>query len=409
MSLSKKEEIGSLFRRYLNNECTLEEAAQLLAYVDAGENEQVFKQLIEEHLEAQGTDERNEAILDVVSRKLSDAIAAQEFAKVSRARPALMRKGLWYKLSAAAAVLFVITAFGYYVINNGQMQSASHRPVVVPALESDVQPGIQSALLTLDNGSVINLDERNNGTLVQLPGVTILKEDNNIIYKKSVNGNASDTPVYTTVSTLRGNEYQLTLQDGTRVWLNAESSIRFPTVFKGNERRVVIRGEAYFEVAKMPAKPFKVDIESAVGRGEIEVLGTHFNVSAYPDDKEVRTTLLEGSVKISKSNETKILRPGEQAQYDQEKLRVTKRANVEEATAWKNGFFAFDNTDIKQILQEVARWYNVAVVYENTGLTGDGFTGKISKSLPLSKFLEVLELNGIDVRMEGKKVIVGSQ
>jgi ferric-dicitrate binding protein FerR (iron transport regulator) len=214
-------------------------------------------------------------------------------------------------------------------------------------------------------------------------------------------------PVYNTITTANGNQYQLILTDGSKVWLNAASSIRFPTSFTGNERKVEITGEVYFEVAKDPIKPFKVDFKNKEGEiNEIEVLGTHFNVNAYADEPDMKTTLLEGSVKIKAANKIQMLTPGQQASITSGGIEVKRNVDIEHVMAWKNGYFLFDNTDIYTLMRQVSRWYNVDVKYEGR-ITEDGFSGKILRDVPLSKFIKVLELNDVKVRTEGREIIVG--
>lgn len=404
--MSKEEKIESLFRKYSENECTQEEVKQLLSYFESGENESLLKHLIEKYLETGGAGANNDNLLNNVFRKLTAEIDTHDSAAVNDVESPPSRRSNWYKVSAAAAVLFLFSSVGYLAFNNkDSSQKKTHDTAVVGNRVTDIQPGTDNAFLTLDDGSTINLDKVNDGELVQLGNIVVSKSRGKITYRRVEGSPEAEKIVYSTVTTLRGNEYHLILEDGTGIWLNAESSVRFPVAFSGNERRVAITGEAYFEVAKMPSKPFLVDVQSAAGNGRIEVMGTHFNVSAYPDDAEVKTTLLEGSVKIMKSNKTKTLSPGEQARYSAEDMSVAKNVDVSEVMAWKEGLFIFNNTDIKAILKEVARWYDIEVLFEGD-ITAEGFTGKISKSLPLSKFLKVLEMNGIRTRLEGRKVIV---
>ena len=248
------------------------------------------------------------------------------------------------------------------------------------------------------------LDSAANGTLAQQGNTKVLKLNGQIAYNKT--GDMDAKPVYNTITTANGNQYQLILTDGSKVWLNAASSIRFPASFTGNERKVEITGEAYFEVAKNPNKPFKVEFKNKEGdKSEIEVLGTHFNVNAYPDEPAFKTTLLEGSVKIINAHAVQMLTPGQQARLSRQGIELEKNADIEQVMAWKNGFFLFDNTDIYTLMRQVSRWYDVDVHFEGS-IPGDGFSGKISRNVPLSKFLQVLEMNEVHVRTEGRKVTV---
>jgi ferric-dicitrate binding protein FerR (iron transport regulator) len=216
-----------------------------------------------------------------------------------------------------------------------------------------------------------------------------------------------DAAFYNTITTPRGGQYQVTLSDGTKVWLNAASSIRFPVLFTGNERKVEITGEAYFEVAKNVSKPFKVKTISS----EVEVLGTHFNVNAYDDEAVAKTTLLEGLVKVSVPQTggklaARFLQPGQQSGITKDgRISVLNNADTEEAVAWKNGRFQFRSADLKSILRQISRWYDVDVVYK--GNVDLHFTGQLTRDDYVSKVFDKLALTGeVHFKIEGKKIIV---
>jgi ferric-dicitrate binding protein FerR (iron transport regulator) len=194
----------------------------------------------------------------------------------------------------------------------------------------------------------------------------------------------------------------MVLPDGSKVWLNAESSLRFPTAFTGNQREVTLTGEAYFEVAKNKEKPFRVEVDGM----SINVLGTHFNVNAYLDENNIRTSLLEGSVKIIKGNLSELLKPGYQAVLNkkQDKIRITD-ADMDGVMAWKNGLFQFDGADINTIMHEIGRWYNVEIVYSGK-VPARTFEGKISRNAELSEVLRILELSKVKFSVVGRKIIV---
>jgi transmembrane sensor len=309
-------------------------------------------------------------------------------------------------MSAAATVLILFCSAAFYFLhqkNERQIiaQNANNQPV------KDIPAGRNNAVLTLDNGTTILLDTAANGTLAKQGNIKVLKLNGQIAYNKAGDMNAK--PVYNTITTGNGNQYQLILTDGSKVWLNAASSIRFPTAFTGNDRKVEISGEAYFEVAKDPKKPFKVDFKNKAGqRDEIEVLGTHFNVNTYADEPDMKTTLLEGSVKIKAADKIQILSPGQQARITSDGIEIKRNVDLDNVMAWKNGYFIFDNTDIYTLMRQVSRWYNVEVIYQGK-ITEEGFSGKISREVPLSKFIKVLQLNDVQVKTEGRKMIVGSE
>jgi len=313
----------------------------------------------------------------------------------------------WRKWAAAAVLALV---GGKLIFDLTAHRPIPPKPVVQPqvATVADHPPGTQNATLTLADGNTITLDSAANGNLAQQGSTKVIKLNGQIAYTGK--STAVDPPLYNTIATARGNQYMLILSDGTKVWLNAASSMRFPTAFKGNERRVEITGEAYFEIANNPAMPFKV----VAGGGEIQVLGTHFNVNAYADESTVKTTLLEGAVAIRKDDARLVLSPGQQAKFhpqqthaanNERTITLQKDIDTGQETAWKDGFFWFDNTDIHTLMRQVSRWYDMEVEFKGQ-ISDDGFSGKVARSVPLSKLLKVLEQYEINFRIEGKKIIV---
>lgn len=314
----------------------------------------------------------------------------------------------WRKWAVAALILLIAgKTILYFLPANPKTNKPLASGTKVPAAH-DLPPGRNTAVLTLADGHTITLDSAANGGLAQQGNTKVIKLNGQIAYTNTGGSgpaggaSAGDVILFNTISTARGNQYQLILSDGSKVWLNAASSLRFPTSFKGKERKVEVTGEAYFEIAKNPAMPFKV----AVNGGEIDVLGTHFNVNAYNDESSVKTTLLEGAVKIKKDNATQMLSPGQQARFTSKgEISLFKNVDVAQETAWKDGFFWFNNTDIYTLMRQVSRWYNVEVEFKG-GITDDGFTGKVSRNVPLSKLLNVLEQYEIHFKVEEKKITV---
>jgi len=313
-----------------------------------------------------------------------------------------VKKMRW--LRVAAAVIILISS-GAYFFNRStkteivKIEPARHLKGDV-LLKNDVLPGGNKAILTLANGSQIVLDSAANGTLAH-QGHTVIKLTNGqVVYKEA--GAKANEVFYNTMSTPRGGQYRLILPDGSMVWLNAVSSIRYPTAFIGKERAVEITGEAYFEVAKDASMPFKV----AVNGMEVAVLGTHFNINAYNDEPVIKTTLLEGSVKVSTGTSSSIIKPGQQTQLNNSGLiKVIPDADVAEAVAWKDGRFEFKDADLKTILRQVMRWYDVDVEYQSN-IPDRYFTAAISRDKTLSGVLKILKLSDVDFRLEGKKLTV---
>jgi len=298
-----------------------------------------------------------------------------------------VRRSLWPKYAAAIA-LFLILGIGIsYFLHQG-----ASRSVYV----NDVRPGHQGATLKLANGEVIELNGAKSGVVI---GPAALRYDDGTAVSE-IGAKPEGTELIAT--TAKGETYIITLPDGTRVWMNAATVLSFPSVFKGSSRRVSLQGEAYFEVAKDKAHPFLLNTEAQ----ELTVLGTHFNVNGYPEDSRVTTTLLEGSVKItSAAAQEVLLRPGQQSSLDAKGMRVTP-ADTEEAIAWKNGYFRFNDLKIKEVMQRLARWYDIEVIYE-TGLTAEGFNGTISRFTTINDVLKMLEkTKTVHFKVEGRRVTV---
>jgi len=315
----------------------------------------------------------------------------------------------WY-MAAAAILLVMLTATVYRLTtSDSPPANSSLAETSAGSVVTDLAPGGNKAILRLADGSAIILDSAADGTLTEQGNIKVEKLSNGLL-AYTIGGKqltANDAAFYNTISTPRGGQYQVTLSDGTKVWLNAASSIRFPVFFAGNERRVEITGEAYFEVAKNISKPFKVKTTAS----EIEVLGTHFNINAYDDESAVKTTLLEGMVKVSTpatggKSTSRFLQPGQQSGISKEgTISVLNNADTEEALAWKNGRFQFRSADIKSILRQISRWYDVDVVYK--GNVNLHFTGQLKRDEYVSKVFEKLALTGeVHFKIEGKKIIV---
>ncbi len=316
--------------------------------------------------------------------------------------PKVIYRWNWRRLASVAAVfLFVLIGSSIYFLNRKNNTPASADNTVQNNNKQDVLPGSDKAFLTLADASIIVLDEANNGVIAQQGVTKITKLGEKVLYAP---GTASDGKMlYNTLTTPRGGQYQIALSDGTQVWLNAGSSLRFPASFNEGRRTVEVTGEAYFEVAKDASKPFIVKINEA----EVQVLGTHFNVMAYQDEVSIRTTLLEGAVKFVKGNASSLLKPGQQSQLSQDgQIKIVSNVDVEQVVAWKNGMFYFDNADIGTVMRQLSRWYDVDVLYQSNNIE-HLFVGKMPRSSKLSDVLKALELtSNIQFEIQGKKIIV---
>jgi ferric-dicitrate binding protein FerR (iron transport regulator) len=275
---------------------------------------------------------------------------------------------------------------------------------------NDIEPGHSGAVLTLSNGKKIILDSAENGLLASQGKSDVVKVDGQLVYKTQ--NNSANEVLYNTMTTAKGRQYQLVLADGSKVWLNAASSITYPTTFNKEERKVEITGEAYFEINKVFKKsdlkervPFIVIINSvSEDKRQVQVLGTHFNVMAYDDEPAAKTTLLEGSVKVLNDGKSVTIRPGEQAVLSNEKVSVTT-TDVNEEIAWKNGMFSFNNATIEKIMRQVERWYDVDIVYNGAKPKGH-YRGEVPMNVNASEMLKVLAVSGIHFKIDGKKIIV---
>ena len=384
--------------RYLKNELTAQEKIALDTWLaESVNNQTLFEELTDDVLLKKELAFFNEVSKDTAWQKIDARL--EEPGKIIHLKTTYR---WWY---VAAAVIALLGAFGMYQFN---FQKKEQVVISKTSIENnDIAPGGNIATLTLADGSTISLDSANNGSLAQQGQSTIVKlEDGQLAYEQDGRNTASIAIQYNTVSTPRGGQYQLVLSDGSKVWLNAESSIRFPASFTGKERNVEITGEAYFEVAHNASKPFIVSVNSVA----IKVLGTSFNVNAYDDEQSMKTTLLNGSVEISTNRMNSKLKPGEQADIlnKSENIRIIQNANIEKVTAWKNGFFLFNEDSIEDVMKIIGRWYDIEVEINGT-MSKEKFNGKLYRDVNISQIIQILEEGGVQIDIVGKKVIINKQ
>ena len=382
-----KEEAKELLARYNSGDCTDAERLQLEAwFYQLGDTTEA---LSEEKLIEMGSSIQTR--LDSPRRRLE----------------------LWPIIGIAAAITAIMLAALFYF----------RQPVkdLAAPVANDINPGGNKAILTLANGQQINLSDASTGTIAAQAGLEILKDKDGQISYKVTGSLAASGDEYHTITTPVGGQYTITLPDGSKIWLNAASSLRYPSTFAKESREVQLSGEAYFEIAKDKKRPFVVNSATQ----QVQVLGTHFNVSAYSDEPAVKTTLLEGSVKITPSANSpsshsadltnpsadlqiraKILHPNQQSILSKNTLKI-KAIDPAEAIAWKNGEFIFDQEDLTSIMKKVARWYDIEVIYQDNGLKTRTFSGSISRFEKVSELLRMLETTGsVNFRIEGRKVLV---
>lgn len=306
----------------------------------------------------------------------------------------------FFRIAAASLVICLAGMSTYFALRTKEQNIIAKAPP--QPLKNVGMPGGNKAILTLADGSTIMLDDAKNGKVAKQAGAQIAKLTNGQLVYKALN-DKPDKVVFNTLTTPRGGQFKLSLPDGSEVWLNAVSSIRYPTAFIGNERRVEITGEAYFEIAHDAAKPFKVIVNGT----EVKVLGTHFNINAYNDEASIKTTLLEGSVSLTKAGAAITLKPGQQAQVGNSRdIKVIDNVDIDQEVAWKNGYFSFNKADLQTVMRQIGRWYDLEISYEGK-IPVRQFGGKIDRNSNAAEVIKILEESKVHFRMEEKKIVVG--
>lgn len=384
-----------MFDRYIGDSASVEELEELKVFLHDPSYEETAKNHLLSLLGstepmAVGSEVRLQAVLRRIKEEEPTLRKTPE--PYSHRSPVLRR---WW----AVAALLAGTAVAVWLL----VRPKTPEPAVTARkpLVHDRAPGRNVAVLTLADGSSITLDSAHNGLLAQQGATSVTKSADGALAYQPAKG-AGTVAVYNTLTTPRGGQYRLLLPDGSQVWLNAASSISYPTAFTGSERSVTITGEAYFEIAANAAMPFRVHVNTPQGQKDIRVLGTHFNVKAYSDETTVTTTLLEGSVGLGNT----VLKPGEQGQWRADgTMQVDPHANIEEAVAWKNGMFHFEGADVTEVMRQLSRWYDVDVIFR--GKVPDAkFEGEIPRNSNLTEVFKILQLSNVHFTVEDKKVIV---
>lgn len=384
-----------LLQQFAADICTPAEVRELFHWIRRSNNDVLLKEKIRELWDNHGN-----------QKELPGVDWDKIYIKIINA-PQIGKRTIWWKYAAAAVVVLLLSTAGYLWFNQSSEQNLA-RKEEQPQKANEILPGGERAVLTLADGSQVILDSANTGTLSTQGSVKVVKLSNGQLSYQFTDTPADGSEVlFNTISTPRGGQYQIVLSDGTKVWLNASSSLHFPATFIGSERNVELKGEGYFEVARNEKKPFNVSVSGM----KVRVLGTHFNVSAYDDDAHVETTLLEGSVEIEKGGVKKIIHPGEQARVENtssdSKINI-RNVNVDDVIAWKNGRFIFQGDNIQSIMRQLSRWYDVSVSYEE-GVTREEFVGVINRSryVNIAEILEMLErTRAVSFEIVGRHVTV---
>ncbi|MBO9729647.1 MAG: FecR domain-containing protein [Chitinophaga sp.] len=386
--------LKELLQQYLDNRLSAAELQGLIDQLRKQDSDEALLSVIEEALRSgkftgsTGKDQQDDIFQQILRKAGQEAISteAEELLPVKK-------RGNW-KVAVAALVLVVAGSAGYLLMQRG---GAKHTPAA-PVAKMMVLPGGNKAMLTLGDGRRIELDSAASGTLSQQGATSVTKLQNGQLAYQ-LNGQSGEV-TYNTVSTPRGGQYQVVLPDGTKVWLNAASSLHFPTAFTGTERVVEVTGEAYFEVAQQDNQPFKVKVRGL----EVKVLGTHFNVNAYTDEASINTTLLEGKVMVSHLGKNAVISPGQQAQVKEE-ITIVPHADIETLMAWKEGRFSYNNMELQSIMRQISRWYDVDVTFEDK--ITDTYSMEMSRNVPLAKLLQFMELSGgVHFVINERKIIV---
>jgi len=393
-----------LYQRYIDGIATEEERRQLMQFIGQEEMAPAIHRLIDNSYD-------NDPVSQEMSAERSDQLfrAILQAAEPVRTIAPVHRVHFMRRWWAAAAILLLLATAAYWYVRNNKQEVEI---VQVPEVKMpDILPGKDGAVLTLADGTKVVLDSLGNGLVAAENGAKVMLQNGELKYDP-IRGQ-SKAISYNTMTTPKGRQFKLVLPDQTQVWLNAASSIRYPTVFSGNERKVEVTGEVYFEVAHNARLPFRVLIPPTgkTKGGLVEVLGTHFNINAYDDEESIMTTLLEGSVKVSAPGPQSpvILSPGQQSVISSKSNEFPRiqvqTADVQQAIAWKNGVFSFTNASLPTVMRQLARWYDVEVEYQ--GPIPDGqFDGKIGNTLTLDQVLKGLAKTRINYKIENKNRII---
>lgn len=388
--------ISYLHQRYLNKSLSPSELEEFRELLRSADYEHQFSQLLE-----QGWNDVTDENLLVIPAEVNNRVYANVIAEKGHGDRKTYK--LWVQIAMVAAVVSAI-AFGIWFFSAPDLPANQGD---LTNYANDIGPGKQGATLTLANGKTIRLSDAVNGQVAREAGIAISKSaDGQLIYELKDKGQAAENEI-NTLSTARGETYQLHLPDGSRVWLNAASSLTYTAgLLKDGKRKVRLNGEAYFEIAKDKQHPFIVETDKQAA----EVLGTHFNINSYKDDQVIKTTLLEGSLRVTLLNAAnvggKVLRPGEESVLEQGSNIKVEQADIKEVMAWKNGFFRFTGLPIDKVMQQISRWYDIEVVYAGK-MPAEEFSGAIARNKNISEVLNMLSYaKAVKFKVEGRRVTV---
>ena len=388
------ERLTYLLNRHYHKTASTAETEELFLYIEQPLHQEQVKQFIENcYISSAGTEKMPEEAADATLEVIL-ALPPLPLQQQSIRHPSTLIRYLRWGTAAAVICLLALTIF-YYNRHRISTQPSS----IAQTNTHDIAPGSNKAILTLSDGSLVQLDSTGTQTFLQT-GARIQQNASGISYTSQT----TDQPVGTNIlTTPKGGQFQVQLSDGTKVWLNAASSISYPTVFKGIVRNVTITGEAYFEIAANARQSFRVNINN---KATVDVLGTHFNINAYDDENTIATTVLEGAVKINAGSNSSLLAPSQQAQLQHNNtISIIHNANTAQAIAWKHGSFSFNDASLPVVMRQLARWYNVEISYEGNIPSGT-FDGEIGRNLTLSQVLEGLAASRVKYKIVDQNRIV---
>jgi transmembrane sensor len=422
----KVNRITSLIEKFLEEDISPEEVRELNEWLAEAEHNDLFfrqitdKNVLREKLKIYASTD-SEAIWQKTLQKMDGGklVALYPEKKIFRIP--------YGKIAAAAAIILLISGSTWYYLGKSSYKQTAKTENNESGTKSRIVPGSNKATLTLGDGSMIALNTVQNGNVADQGHMQISKTDGRLIYNRKPDSDDAQTGqgLYNTITTPRGGEYQITLPDGSKVWLNAASSLRFPIAFAGNERIVELTGEAYFEVnpqnqhgtskdlavqkGKIAKTPFIVKINTPAGnRNEVEVLGTHFNVMAYSDEGSIKTTLVEGKVKVTSGNSFQTIRPGEQAKLKEGTISV-QNVDADDVIGWTTGFIPVGGPDIDYTMRQIARWYDVNIKYQDNKKPTVSFEGKLPRAASIDNIIKLLNANNIKARLsENDRTIIVS-
>jgi len=393
-----EQRLHELIERYISDRCSPEDM-RLLAAIIAEGNEELLSKIMDRQLESSKAATED---FPGITEKITAAIAAKISLQPAAQSPVIPIKQIrpWKRWAVAAALLAAVSTGIYFWRSKADTVDL---PIAdQPTTPAIIAPGKDGAILTLADGSTMVLDSLGNGTLTTQSGTKVVLNNGQLSYNN--NGNTAVEIAFNTITTPKGRQFRLQLEDGTKVWLNAASSLTYPAAFTGKDRRVEITGEAFFEVAKDQNRPFHVKVNDET---EIEVLGTQFNINSYLNETNISTTLIEGSVQINNRNGKTRIIPGQQAQVitGAEEVKVLNNVNTGKITAWKDGVFNFENASLFEVMRQLERWYDIEVEYDK-GVQNYEFFGKMGRDLSLQEVLRGLEMNEVDFKVEGRRIVV---